>query len=325
MSTMSIHRIAGVRYHDPMRKREPARAREERPAARATDVGPNAFDAFKEGGIALVFASVPDEELEVMQDLAREGLRWSVRTRRNTSPGPAYDQYVTPICHRLGDELEIFCEGDGGPTWYEPGAESEAVLPAGPLISRARLHRFISGGATAESWATLREVMVVALRLAVFECHSVLDEQIDVESLRVARENIMDFLNMLIAYLACFEEKGSEAKKKQRELALKMSQWVAEVGSPWQPRPRFSGFDPQTGRFAIAEPQFGDLWAVLMRSLNRLLSTFGTAGLGRCRRCGWFFHQALWLYTHRSGAGFCSVWCKRNYHNPRRLKKRQLR
>jgi hypothetical protein len=282
-----------------------------------TEYGPPAFPLFRDAGVALVFASADDREMAVLKELADE-------RRKKRYPGPAYRRHIAPTRERLEGDLSVFNPELPCLDFDDHGQTLDAAMPAGPPASRDLLAQFAAGGFDGASWKSLRDVLLLALRMELWECNALFDDIIDAEHLQAARDNIIEFLEMILAYHNDDRQLTAHARKRYRQaLHIEMSKWVADTGSLYSPQTKFTGFSPVTGEFSVASVLAADFWTILVRSLSRLLPTFGTAGLGRCPRCGWFFHPALWLHARKSGVVYCSDWCKREYHNPRRSKKRR--
>jgi hypothetical protein len=279
---------------------------------KSDDEGPTPFEVFSTAGLPLIFASVDDEELRVLRELAdeRQKLRWD--------HGPAFDRYISPVYDRLDNDLQVLAretmssgiDGDG------VGRASKFLLPAGPETSSMILGRFSAGGHDEKSWTELRQVLVLALRLKTWESSVIGTQRFDLVRLRMAQRRIQNFLGMLISYHG-----DALSKRARQKLCLLMNKWVVDVAAsvPF----RYSGFDPDTGQCSLTSGGGErDFWASLLRGLFLLLRTFGPAGVQRCRQCGWIYHPAIWLYSQVSGVESCSAWCKRVYHNSKRTKKR---
>jgi hypothetical protein len=287
------------------------------------EFGPSPFETFRDAAIALVFASVDEEELGILEKLADE------HRKNHYSTGTLWDQYILPVYSRLDRDLAPldpdYC--DGPPAWSGVESASSIVrpvlLPAGPEPSRQYLEHFLAGGSNAKTWAELREVLVVALRMELYFCDMISGKVIEVSHLRRARSEVGDFLEMLIAHYDDSRRMTRQAREELRQqLSVKMDKWVAENGSVHLPSLRLAGFDSKSGKFTLTETKPNDFWIVLMVSLCRLQAWYGSAGVRRCPRCKWFFHPALWLNSRVKGVDFCSQWCKREQNNSKRPKKR---
>jgi hypothetical protein len=275
-------------------------------AQRPVDGGP--YETIASAGLALIFASIDDEELRTLAALAEECDRVidhsirappSIKTNDGTAvPAPLYAKYISVYETRLHD-------GDLGWLLDDLHGLRDAAHPVPEMLRR------IADGESKRDWSERRNIMTYVLRSQLWWAPRIEGKLVTSESLSRAQAELRILLDALIAF------HWSYAADKV-DLRERMDSWVASVSMTTKVN-YYDSLDPNSG-FLFARQNEDDLWATIIGSLFRLLPNLGPRGVKRCLHCGWYFHPAMWLKSRTTRVKYCTSFCKMTDGNLRRVK-----